>query len=53
MIVRVDNVVFRTYDTRVFHAFTEGEPSAPHIVRETSGWEAPYDVVKAVCDIFI
>ncbi|OSX59425.1 hypothetical protein POSPLADRAFT_1059611 [Postia placenta MAD-698-R-SB12] len=41
--LRVDNVLFRTYDTRIYHSFTS---SLPLVVRETSGWEAPYDWVK-------
>ncbi|EKM59740.1 uncharacterized protein PHACADRAFT_170338 [Phanerochaete carnosa HHB-10118-sp] len=41
--LRVDNVLFRTYDTRIYHSFAL---SPPLIVRETSGWEAPYDRVK-------
>lgn len=43
--LRVDNVLFRTYDTRIFHSFSS---SPPLIVREVSGWEAPYDRVKSV-----
>lgn len=41
--LRVDNVLFRTFDTRMYHSFLS---SPPLIVRECSGWEAPYDVVK-------
>ncbi|PBL02884.1 type 2A phosphatase activator TIP41 [Armillaria gallica] len=41
--LRVDNVLFRTSDTRIYHSFSS-EPSM--IIRETSGWEAPYDVIK-------
>ncbi|THH28806.1 hypothetical protein EUX98_g5398 [Antrodiella citrinella] len=41
--LRVDNVLFRTYDTRIYHSFAS---SPPLIVRETSGWEAPYERVK-------
>lgn len=43
--LRVDNVLFRTYDTRVYHSFSS---SPPLVVRETSGWEAPYERVKVV-----
>lgn len=43
--LRVDNVLFRTYDTRIYHSFGA---SPPLVVRETSGWEAPYDRVKRV-----
>ncbi|KAF4619563.1 hypothetical protein D9613_004986 [Agrocybe pediades] len=41
--LRVDNVLFRTYDTRIFHAFAS---SPPLLVREKSGWEAPYERVQ-------
>jgi len=41
--LRVDNVLFRVFDTRIYHSFAS---SPPIIVRETSGWEAPYDDVK-------
>ncbi|KAJ7771142.1 TIP41-like family-domain-containing protein [Mycena maculata] len=41
--LRVDGVLFRTHDTRMYHSFAS---SPPLIVRETSGWEAPYDRVK-------
>ncbi|RXW25420.1 hypothetical protein EST38_g438 [Candolleomyces aberdarensis] len=41
--LRVDNVLFRQFDTRIYHSFSS---SPPLIVRETSGWEAPYDRVK-------
>ncbi|KAH6914748.1 type 2A phosphatase activator TIP41 [Coprinopsis sp. MPI-PUGE-AT-0042] len=40
--LRVDNVLFRTFDTRFYHSFSS---SPPLIVREMSGWEAPYDRV--------
>lgn len=43
LFVRVDNVLFRMYDVRLYHAFGSGE-----IIRETSGMEADYDQVKAV-----
>lgn len=43
--LRVDNVLFRVFDTRFYHSFTS---SPPLIVRETSGWEAPYNDVKRV-----
>ncbi|THV08247.1 type 2A phosphatase activator TIP41 [Dendrothele bispora CBS 962.96] len=42
-VLRVDGVLFRTYDTRMYHSLTS---SPPLVVRETSGWEAPYDMVK-------
>ncbi|KAG6841845.1 hypothetical protein C0991_006252 [Blastosporella zonata] len=41
--LRVDNVLFRTHDTRIYHSF-ESQP--PLVIRETCGWEAPYDRVK-------
>lgn len=44
--LRVDNVLFRTFDTRIYHSF---KSSPPLIVKETSGWEAPYNDVKRVC----
>ncbi|KAF8639920.1 hypothetical protein AX17_001171 [Amanita inopinata Kibby_2008] len=40
--LRVDNVLFRTFDTRIYHSFLSAPPL---IVRETRGWEAPYDRV--------
>lgn len=46
--LRVDNVLFRTFDTRIYHSFAS---SPPLIVREMSGWEAPYDHVKWVSAI--
>jgi type 2A phosphatase activator TIP41 len=41
--LRVDNVLFRAHDTRIYHSFAS---SPPVVVRETRGWEAPYDRVK-------
>ncbi|KAI0065699.1 TIP41-domain-containing protein [Artomyces pyxidatus] len=41
--LRVDNVLFRARDTRIYHSFAS---SPPTVIRETSGWEAPYDRVK-------
>ncbi|KAH9943208.1 type 2A phosphatase activator TIP41 [Epithele typhae] len=41
--LRVDGVLFRAYDTRIYHSFSS---SPPLVVRETSGWEAPYERVK-------
>jgi type 2A phosphatase activator TIP41 len=43
--LRVDNVLFRVHDTRIFHSFAS---SPPIVVRHVSGWEAPYDRVKRV-----
>ncbi|KAG6373808.1 TIP41-like family-domain-containing protein [Boletus reticuloceps] len=42
--LRVDNVLFRIHDTRIFHSFTTS--GSPIIVRQLSGWEAPCDRVK-------
>ena len=44
LFLRVDNVLFRIHDVRIYHAFGSGE-----IVREVSGMEAEYADVKAVC----
>ncbi|KAJ8594031.1 TIP41-domain-containing protein [Rhizopogon salebrosus TDB-379] len=41
--LRVDNVLFRTHDTRVYHSFTS---TPPLVIRQLSGWEAPYDRIK-------
>ncbi|THH12236.1 hypothetical protein EW145_g109 [Phellinidium pouzarii] len=41
--LRVDDVLFRTFDTRIYHSFASDPPL---VVRESSGWEAPYDDVK-------
>ncbi|KIJ69786.1 hypothetical protein HYDPIDRAFT_22950 [Hydnomerulius pinastri MD-312] len=41
--LRVDNVLFRTHDTRLYHSFGS---SSPLVIRQVSGWEAPYDRVK-------
>ena len=43
--LRVDHVLFRTFDTRIYHSF---QSSPPLIIRETRGWEAPYDNVHKV-----
>ncbi|TFK25952.1 type 2A phosphatase activator TIP41 [Coprinopsis marcescibilis] len=41
--LRVDNVLFRVYDTRFYLSFA----SSPQlIIRETGGWEAPYERVQ-------
>ena len=45
-VLRVDNVLFRAYDTRIYHSLIQ---SPPVIIRETSGWEAPYDRIKKAC----
>ncbi|KAG6330918.1 hypothetical protein ID866_8168, partial [Astraeus odoratus] len=41
--LRVDNVLFRIHDTRIYHSFSSGPPL---VVRQVSGWEATYDRVK-------
>ncbi|WVF69631.1 hypothetical protein IAT40_004409 [Kwoniella sp. CBS 6097] len=41
LFVRVDDVLFRLYDVRVYHAFGSDE-----VVREVSGMECTYDDVK-------
>jgi type 2A phosphatase activator TIP41 len=43
--LRVDGVLFRTHDTRMYHSFAR---SPPLVIREVAGWEALYDRVKAV-----
>jgi type 2A phosphatase activator TIP41 len=43
--LRVDNVLFRTHDTRIYHSFNS---KPPLIIRETSGWEASYETVRAI-----
>lgn len=43
--LRVDGVLFRTFDTRIYHSFIS-HPSL--VVREMSGWEAPYDRVRTL-----
>jgi hypothetical protein len=43
--LRVDNVLFRTHDTRVFFSYASDPPL---VIRETSGCEAPYDRVSKV-----
>ncbi|KAL7415860.1 TIP41-like family-domain-containing protein [Mrakia frigida] len=40
--LRVDGVLFRIRDVRLFHLFHSNQ-----ILREVSGWEAPYDAIKA------
>jgi type 2A phosphatase activator TIP41 len=43
LFLRVDNVLFRIYDVRLYHAFGEGV-----VIRDISGMEASYEDVKAV-----
>ncbi|KAG8880264.1 hypothetical protein FRB97_000976 [Tulasnella sp. 331] len=47
--LRVDNVLFRVSDTRIYHSFAPDPQSSsgePHVVREMSGWELPYEKLK-------
>ena len=43
--LRVDNVLFRTQDTRLYHSLAS---KPPLMVRDISGWEAPYEHVQRV-----
>lgn len=43
--LRVDNVLFRTHDTRIYHSFSS---KIPLVIRQTSGWEASYERVQRV-----
>ncbi|KAJ3735202.1 type 2A phosphatase activator TIP41 [Lentinula guzmanii] len=45
--LRVDGVLFRTFDTRIYSSL-ENNLQGTEVVRETTGWEAPYDIVKNV-----
>ncbi|KAJ3932178.1 MAG: type 2A phosphatase activator TIP41 [Lentinula lateritia] len=42
--LRVDGVLFRTFDTRIYSSLENDEGTI--VIRETTGWEAPYDAVK-------
>ncbi|KAL1737772.1 hypothetical protein HDZ31DRAFT_70806 [Schizophyllum fasciatum] len=44
--LRVDNVLFRTHDTRIYSSYTPGPNGKTVVVRETGGWEAEYGKVK-------
>ncbi|KAL1741001.1 TIP41-like family-domain-containing protein [Schizophyllum fasciatum] len=46
--LRVDNVLFRTHDTRIYSSYTPGPNGKTVVVRETGGWEAEYGKVKQV-----
>ena len=48
LFVRVDNVLFRIYDVRIYHEFGSGE-----VVREVFGMEAEYEEVKRVRRIML
>lgn len=43
--LRVDRVIFRTFDTRLYHSFAS---SPPLVIKESIGLEATYDSVKQV-----
>ena len=43
--LRVDQVLFRTFDTRIYHSFSS---SPPLVIKEVIGLEASYEVVKQV-----
>jgi type 2A phosphatase activator TIP41 len=45
LFLRVDNVLFRLHDIRIYHAFGTDE-----IIKEVSGMEADYEAVKSVSD---
>ena len=48
--LRVDNVLFRTQDTRLYHSLAS---KPPLMVREISGWEAPYEHVHRVSIFYL
>ena len=43
LFLRVDNVLFRIYDVRIYHKFGSGE-----VLKELLGMEADYDTIKSV-----
>jgi len=43
LFLRVDNVLFRIYDVRIYHEFGSGE-----VIREAMGMEADYETIKGV-----
>lgn len=43
LFLRVDDVLFRLFDVRTYHAFGSGE-----VIRECSGLEAGYEDIKRV-----
>jgi type 2A phosphatase activator TIP41 len=43
LFLRVDNVLFRIYDVRIYHKFGSGE-----VIKESLGMEADYDTIKSV-----
>ena len=46
LFLRVDNVLFRIHDVRIYHAFGEDQ-----MIREVSGMEASYDDIKSVSSV--
>ncbi|KAG8697417.1 hypothetical protein FRC08_006541 [Ceratobasidium sp. 394] len=40
--LRVDDVLFRNFDTRIYHSFS----GSPLVVRDIRGWEAPYKTLR-------
>ncbi|KAF9078448.1 TIP41-like family-domain-containing protein [Rhodocollybia butyracea] len=45
--LRVDGVLFRTFDTRIYSSLERDlQNKTPIVIRETSGWEAPYESIK-------
>ncbi|GAB1519849.1 Tap42 interacting protein [Rhizoctonia solani] len=43
--LRVDDVLFRNFDTRVYHSFVRNPPL---VVRDTRGWETPYKALRSL-----
>ncbi|KAJ1308905.1 hypothetical protein OPQ81_004590 [Rhizoctonia solani] len=43
--LRVDDVLFRNFDTRIYHSFVRNPPL---VVRDTRGWETPYKALKSL-----
>lgn len=47
LFLRVDNVLFRMYDIRIYHQFGSDE-----VIREICGMEADYEEIKSVGPTF-
>lgn len=47
--LRVDQVLFRTFDIRFYHSFSS---SPPLVIKEVIGLEARYDDVKRVSHVY-
>ncbi|KAG9128273.1 hypothetical protein FRC07_001914 [Ceratobasidium sp. 392] len=45
--LRVDDVLFRNFDTRIFHSFS----GSPLVVRDVRGWEAPYKTLRQASEL--